>query len=163
MCNAALPRAVTERGILETWDVQSAEEIPVAPVLLNTQVLLMNTTAKCCCYKAVHIDVWGQDLPLKEKAMKMCRVHFMTPASAALAVVVAILDRPGECWYGCHLAKGCVGQVRNSPVMSRRRRASGLRLGPERSIPTRFTSTPSVCSRCPSSVVSLGVVGSSLS
>ena len=35
---AALPRAVTERGILETWDVQSADEIPVAPVLLNTQV-----------------------------------------------------------------------------------------------------------------------------
>jgi len=36
--DAALPRAVTERGILETWDVQSAEEIPVAPILLNTQV-----------------------------------------------------------------------------------------------------------------------------
>ena len=35
---AALPRAVTERGVLETWDVQSAEEIPVASVLLNTQV-----------------------------------------------------------------------------------------------------------------------------
>lgn len=29
---------MTERGVLETWDVQSAEEIPVAPVLLNTQV-----------------------------------------------------------------------------------------------------------------------------
>lgn len=35
---AALPQAVTERGVLETWDVQSAEEIPVAPILLNTQV-----------------------------------------------------------------------------------------------------------------------------
>ena len=38
MCAAALPQAVTERGVLETWDVQSAEEIPVAPILLNTQV-----------------------------------------------------------------------------------------------------------------------------
>ncbi len=48
VCTAALPRAVTERGILETWDVQSAEEIPVAPVLLNTQVAHSPIHAAAC-------------------------------------------------------------------------------------------------------------------
>ena len=46
---AALPRAVTERGVLETWDVQSAEEIPVASVLLNTQVRTIRVPYSAHC------------------------------------------------------------------------------------------------------------------
>ena len=59
---AALPRAVTERGVLETWDVQSAEEIPVASVLLNTQVRTISTPHR------THCEVSMQFKPLMREA-----------------------------------------------------------------------------------------------
>ena len=65
---AALPRAVTERGILETWDVQSAEEIPVASVLLNTQV---RTTSVPHCSPC---GVWMQLKSVTHEA-KGCPLH----------------------------------------------------------------------------------------
>ena len=66
---AALPRAVTERGILETWDVQSAEEIPVASVLLNTQVRTISMPHR------THCGVSMQFKPLMHKANRHS-LHF---------------------------------------------------------------------------------------
>ena len=83
VCIAALPRAVTERGILETWDVQSAEEIPVAPVLLNTQVLGTNAHPTSTCTRAFHVrkECGGTE---QGKAVNLSKLPFLDAASALI-------------------------------------------------------------------------------
>jgi hypothetical protein len=64
--NAALPASDLASRRREVWDVQSAEEIAVSPVLLNRQ----DTTRFCLARsgrnrysQAIHINTVGEPLP----------------------------------------------------------------------------------------------------